>query len=52
MSEYIKSAFGPGKWKEIREKMDIKEDSFEMTESFPEGQVIKMGSRPTKMDRI
>ena len=43
MSEYIISNFGPGKWKEVREKLDIKEDTFLVTESYPEGQAIKMG---------
>ena len=28
MSEYIKKTFGPGKWKEIKEKMDMTEDDF------------------------
>lgn len=29
MSEYIKKTFGPGKWKEVREKLDIKEDTYD-----------------------
>ena len=49
MSEYVKTAFGPGKWKEIQEKMDIKEDSFAVTENFPEGQAIKMGKTAMKI---
>ena len=49
MSEYIISNFGPGKWKEIREKLDIKEDTFLVTESYPEGQAIKMGKTAMKI---
>ena len=67
MSEYIKKTFGPGKWKEVREKLDIKEDTygldnwqdyplsslnhdrFIINESFPEGQVIKMGKTAMKL---
>ena len=49
MSEYIKKTFGPGKWKEVREKLDIKEDTFIVNENFPEGQVIKMGKTAMKL---
>ena len=49
MSEYIRKTFGPGKWKEIREKLDIKEDTFGILETFQEGQAIKIGKTAMKM---
>ena len=42
MSEYIKKTFGPGKWKEVREKLDIKEENFGVTENFPGTNVCKL----------
>ena len=49
MSEYIKKSFGPGKWKEIKEKMDMKEDNFGVADVFPEGQATKIGKTAMKI---
>jgi len=49
MSEYIKKSYGPGKWKQIQEKMEIKEDNFGVADIFPEGQILKMGKTAMKM---
>jgi len=49
MSEYIKKSFGPGKWKEIKEKMDMKEDNFGIADVFPEGQCTKIGKTAMKI---
>jgi len=49
MAEYIKKSFGPGKWKEIREKMEIQDDNFGVAEVFPEGQIAKMGKTSMKI---
>ena len=49
MSEYIKKSFGPGKWKEIKEKMEIQEENFGIADVFPEGQVTKMGKTAMKI---
>ena len=49
MSEYIRKTFGPGKWKEVREKLDIKEDTFGATEIFEEGKVLKIGKTAMKL---
>ena len=49
MSEYIRKTFGPGKWKEIREKINIEEDTFGITENFQEGQAIKIGKTAMKI---
>ena len=49
VAEYVKKTFGPGKWKEVREKMDMKEDTFGITENFPEGQAIKMSKTAMKI---
>jgi len=49
MAEYIKKSFGPGKWKEIKEKMDMKEDTFGVADVFPEGQATKMGKTAMKI---
>jgi len=49
MGEYIKKTFGPGKWKEIREKVNIEEDTFGINEVFEEGKAIKMGKTAMKL---
>jgi len=49
MAEYIKKSYGPGKWKQIQEKMEIKEDNFGVADIFPEGQILKMGKTAMKM---
>ena len=49
MAEYIKKSFGPGKWKEIKEKMEIQDDNFGVADVFPEGQVTKMGKTAMKI---
>jgi len=49
MSEYIKKSYGPGKWKQIQEKMEIKEENFGVADIFPEGQILKMGKTAMKL---
>jgi len=49
MSEYIKKSYGPGKWKQIQEKMEIKEENFGIADIFPEGQILKMGKTAMKL---
>jgi len=49
MAEYIKKSYGPGKWKQIQEKMEIKEENFGIADIFPEGQILKMGKTAMKL---
>lgn len=49
MSEYIKKSFGPGKWKEIKEKMSLEDDTFGINDTFQEGQAIKIGKTAMKI---
>ena len=49
MAEYIKKSFGPGKWKEIKEKMSLEDDTFGISETFQEGQAIKIGKTAMKI---
>ena len=45
MKAFICEAFGEKKWNEVKDALKLKEEVFGLKETFPEGQLIKMGKK-------
>ena len=45
LGEYISTAFGEKKWKEIRESCKVETETFDATAIMPEGQLQKIGKK-------
>ena len=45
LAEYVIKVYGDKKWKEIKDSLKIEQDDFDMGDTFPESQLIKMGKK-------